>query len=406
MKKLILFTFVFVSQLSFSQKLKEGIWRGVLQLNDSTQLPFNFNVKKISPPVSDKFWLEIMNADERIQVDEISFSGDSVFIRMPVFDSEFRVKNYGDSLKGVWINHSRKNKNVIPFTAKFNDYRRFLVVPTKPLEKKDRYKVVFSEGTPDAYNAILEIKAESGMATATFLTETGDYRYLEGYFAYGKLMLSCFDGAHAFLFTAKSSDGKLTGDFYSGAHWHEKWSGAEDDKFQLTNPDSLTFLKKGFDKVDFKFKNLDGKEVSLSDAKFKNKVVIVQIMGSWCPNCMDETKFLSEIYPKYNKKGLEIIALAFEKDTSFAKGKSNLERWKKKYNIGYEILITQKTGKDQASEALPMLNGIISFPTTIYIDKMGRVRKIYTGFYGPGTGEHYTQYAEETILFVDKLLSE
>ncbi len=397
--------FIF-THVSFSQKLKEGTWRGILQLNDSVQLPFNFNVKKIPPSVSDIFWIEIMNAEERIRVDEISFRADSVFIKMPVFDSEFKLKNYGDSLRGVWINYARVNKNSIPFSAKVNDSRRFLEPPTKPVEKEDRWKVIFSPNTKDEYFVIAEIKTESGMATGTFLTETGDYRYLEGYYAYGKLMLSCFDGAHAFLFSAKSSEKNLTGDFYSGSHWHEKWSGTLDDKFQLANPDSLTFVKPGFGKIDFTFKNTEGKEVSLSDAKFKTKVVIVQLMGSWCPNCMDETKFLSEIYPEYNEKGLEIVALAFEKATNFEKAKSNVERLKKRYNVQYEFLLTEKTGKDQASQALPMLNVVMSFPTTIYIDKKGRVRKIHTGFTGPGTGSHYQDFSDTTLLFLEKLLSE
>lgn len=388
-----------------TMELKSGIWRGFLQLNDSTQLPFNFEVKN----KEGKYTLDIINGDEKIVVTDVEVRGDKAYFKMPVFDSEFRCKihNAGDSLQGVWINHARKEKNVILFIAKHGESRRFLYVPTKPLELEERYKVTFEPGTKDEYLSIGKFSTKSGIAKGTFETETGDYRYLEGYSAYGKFMVSCFDGAHAFLFTAtRSNDSLLNGHFYSGMHGHENWVAVKDEKFQLRNPDSLTFLKPGFKKIDFTFKNTEGVDVSLSDERFNKKVVIIQIMGTWCPNCMDETKFLAPFYEKYKSQGLEVIALAFERTDDFAKAVNNVKRSKEKFNANYEFLITMKTGKDQASQALPMLNEIMAFPTTIYIDKKGKVRKIYTGFYGPATGEAHTKYVKETTEYVEKLLKE
>lgn len=383
--------------------LTKGFWRGVLNLNLITELPFNFEIKS----TDGKYSLEIINASEKIKVEDVFLIDDSLFIKMPVFDSEFRCKNYGDSLKGIWINHARKEKNIIPFSAKANESRRFLFPPTKPLELQERYKVTFEPGTTDEYFSVGTFSSISGEATGTFTTETGDYRYLEGYSAYGKFMVSCFDGTHAFLFTAtRSNDSLLSGHFYSGAHGHENWVAVRDDKFELHNPDSLTYLKKGFTKVDFNFKNFEGKNVSLKDEKFKNKMIIIQLMGTWCPNCMDETKFLAGFYDTYKSKGLEVVGLAFERTDDFKKAVSNVQRTKTRFNAKYEFLITMKTGSVQASEALPMLNKVMAFPTTIYIDKKGNVRKIYTGFYGPATGEKYTQYVEETTKFVEKLLAE
>jgi thiol-disulfide isomerase/thioredoxin len=400
----LVISLLFFTSTSIAQSnLKTGIWRGVLKLNDTTELPFNFEVKN----TSDKTTLEIINGDERIKVTEIISSKDSVFIKMPVFDSEFLCVLKDDSLKGIWFNHARKEKNKIPFFAKRNESQRFNVVPTKPLKMTERFRAVFEPGTPDEYNSIGVFSIESGMAKGTFYTETGDYRYLEGYSAYGKFMVSCFDGAHAFLFTAKrEGDSLINGNFYSGMHGHEDWIAIKDDKFQLRNPDSLTFLKPGYTKVDFNFKNLEGKNVSLTDEKFKNKVVIIQIMGTWCPNCMDETKFLASFYNQYKSKGLEVVALAFERTDDFAKAVNNIKRSKAKFNADYEFLITGKQGAQQASEALPMLNKIMAFPTSIYIDKKGNVRKIYTGFYGPATGVEYDKYVEETTRFVEKLLAE
>lgn len=392
---------------SYRYSCKKGVWRGALQLNDSTELTFNFEVKESL--------LEIINGEERIVVDEIQFVGhDSVSIKMPVFDSEFRMQMIGDTLmKGNWINYARKNKNVIPFFASFctkNCDDKNVFASSQYFNMGGNWECDFSPKTKDnskAKGVFIQTDPFKKL-TGTFLTETGDYRYLAGKLSEGRhFYLSCFDGSHAFLFTGKvKGDSIVDGHFYSGSHWHEPWVAVRNDKFELRNPDSLTYLKPEFSKIDFSFKNTEGQTVSLTDAKYKNKVVIVQLMGTWCPNCMDETKFLATFYEKYKSKGLEVIALAFERTDDFNKAVSNVQRSKTRFNANYDFLITMKNGKDQASEALPMLNEVMAFPTTIYIDKKGIVRKIYTGFNGPATGDAHTKFVEQTTLFVEKLLNE
>lgn len=383
-----------------------GLWQGHLQLNDTTDLPFRFEVR-----YEGIYSIVFHNVDERIVTNEIRIAGDSVFIQMPVFDSEFKIiLTKEDAMKGVWINHMRKSQNVIPFEAKLGKNSALGGAYIKQLHLADlKWEATFSPGTKDESKAIGLFKQNGVDVTGTFLTETGDYRFLEGgQYGFNKVYLSCFDGSHAFLFTfdVLEGDSLKNGHFYSGAHHHETWVAKRNEKFELRNPDSLTNLKPGFSKVDFSFKNIEGKQVSLRDEKYKGKVTIVQLMGTWCPNCMDETKFLAPFYDKYNKKGLEVIGLAFERTDDFNKAVNNLQRSKSKFNVNYDLLVTMKTGKDQASEALPMLNAVMAFPTTIYIDKKGVVRKIYTGFNGPATGPAYTKFVEDTTRFVEKLLAE
>jgi len=389
---------------SFAQiKPHTGLWEGKLQLNEITFLPFKFNIKENKG----KFFLEIINGDERILVDEVILKNDSLQFKMPVFDSEFRCKIINPSqIQGVWINHARIDKNVIRFDATRNTGGEYVTYIDYSIS--GHWESTFSNHSKDSSKAIFILRGSTIFLEGTFLTETGDYRFLSGETNNGKnFYLSCFDGSHAFLFRGEiKGDSIINGQFFSGMHWYETWVAVRNDKFELRNPDSLTYLKPGYDKIDFSFKNLEGKTVSLSDEKFKNKVVIIQIMGSWCPNCMDETAFLAPLYEKNKSKGLEIVALAFEKSTDFAKAASNVTRLKNKFNANYEFLITEKTGKDMASGALPMLNGISAFPTTIFIDKKGKVRKIYTGFYGPGTGKYYDKFVDETNLFLEKLLQE
>jgi len=386
--------------------LRTGIWRGVLTLNDSAGLilPFNFDLAF----QNDSTAITIHNAEEKIQVNEIYFDKDSVFIRMPVFDSEFRCRILGDTLMiGNWINHSRKDKNIIPFKAEYGRKERFHHLQYNDIAfVSGKWKSLFSPGAADSSYAVGLFSQSGDTLTGTFLTETGDYRYLDGWTSGSYLQLSCFDGSHAFLFHAEiEKDNSLNGDFWSGVHHHEKWTAWRDSAFALRNADSLTFLKKNFPKVDFTFSNLDNKKVSLSDEKFNNKVVILQIMGSWCPNCMDETMFLSEMDRNYKSKGLEIEALAFEKTDDFEKARSNVLRLKEKYNAEYEFLITGFQPKE-ADKALPALNHVMSFPTTIFIDKKGTVRRIHTGYSGPATGENYTLFVKKTNEFVESLLKE
>lgn len=384
-------------------KLNTGIWRGVLQLNDSTELPFNFEIRNEAGVYS----MEIINQEERIKVTELSFKKDSLYIKLPVFNSEFVLKNESASLTGQWINRSRPQAVSIPFRAIYNEPKRFLFPYKKQSQLNERWKVTFEPGTADEYFSVGLFQTINNRTIGTFTTETGDYRYLEGFSDDKHFIVSCFDGAHAYLFYAERKNGTLiNGQFYSGKTGHEKWIATPDATFELRDPYALTFLKPGYSKIDFQFKNLQGTPVSLHDETFKNKVVIVQLMGSWCPNCMDETKFLSSFYEQYKSKGVEVIGLAFERTPDFSKAVTNLNRLKTRFNVNYEILVTEKTGKDQASEALPMLNAVMAFPTTIYIDRKGSVRKIYTGFNGPATGEKYTEYVKEFTSFIEELLKE
>jgi thiol-disulfide isomerase/thioredoxin len=407
MMKRFALLFLSFSFLFCKAQLKEGIWRGVLNLNPEKQLelPFNFEIKTSQG----KKILVIHNAQERIVVNETTLKKDSFNFKMPVFDTEFRTRIIGDSvLTGFWINHTKKENNSIAFTAEYGNSQRFPFVPGKANPfYEGKWEVTFNRGMPDSYKAIGLFTHLNGTnyVNGTFLTETGDYRYLEGIAHSGKLYLSCFDGAHAFLFIAENNAMDITkGDFYSGAKGYENWVAWRNDSFQLKNPESLTYLKDS-SKINFSFYNTKNQKISLDDEKYKNKVVILQVMGSWCPNCMDESAYLSDVYKRYNKKGLEVIALAYERTTDKERAKTNLARLIKRFNIGYEILLTGFTGKEKASESLPFLNKVMAFPTTIILDKQHNVHTIYTGFSGPATGKGYENFTQKTEVIIETLLS-
>lgn len=404
--KFLVLVFSFTLSFCFAQ-IKPGIWRGVLFLNPEKQLelPFNFEIKTLKG----KYQLIIHNAKERIIVDEVILKKDSFNFKMPVFDTEFRTQIIGDSiLKGVWINHTKKENKTIGFSAEYGNNMRFPFVPGKLNSfYEGKWEVTFNRGKADSSKAVglFTHVNNSPYVNGTFLTETGDYRYLDGMMHNGKLYLSCFDGSHAFVFTAENNATDIiNGNFYSGANGYESWVANRNDTFELQDPEKLTYLKSPSENIHFSFYNTKNQKISLSDPKYKNKIVIIQIMGSWCPNCMDESAYLSELYKKYNKKGLEIIALAYERTSDKERAKKNLMRLSKRYNIGYEILLTGFTGKEKASESLPFLNKVMAFPTTIILDRQHNVKTIYTGFNGPATGKPYENYTHRTEALIEELL--
>lgn len=380
---------------------ENGSWRMEMTLEEGVILPFIFELDK----KNESWHVTIINAEEKIDVDEIEQRKDSLFIQLPIFESEFILKIVdSQTLRGVWANYYKGDDYKIPVKATLEN-KRFPASLENSSVLNGKYAVAFSPNTEDEYAAIGVFEQNETHVQGTFATETGDYRHLEGVVSNDSLFLSTFDGSHAFLFQAQIKDSSLEGTFWSGTHYKSDWKGALNSNATLKDPDSLTFLKEGYDKIEFTFPNDKGEIISLANERFKDKAVIVQIMGSWCPNCLDETNYLTALYNTYNKDGLEIIALAFERTKSEEKAFENLKRLKTKTGAEYEFLLASSS-KEGAQEKLPMLNHIMSYPTAIFIDKDQKIRRIHTGFYGPSTGKYYEDFVAETETLVQEMLSD
>ena len=379
--------------------LSIGLWRGVLDIQGH-DLPFNFQISKEDHR---SYKLEIHNGSERISIDEVYVFGDSLFVTMDIFDAQIKAQIRKDRLTGKWCKNYTPGYE-LPFSARLGDAQRFYPDQPPSVDLHGTWSVNFSD---DSLEAVGIFKQDSASLTGTFLTSKGDYRYLQGSVSGDSLYLSTFDGEHAFLFTAKSiNPDSLQGTFRSGPTWIETWSARRDSTATLAHADSLTFLKPGYTKLDFQFPDLNGKTVSLRDAKYRNKVVIVQIFGTWCPNCIDETKYLARWYEHQQHLPIEIIGLAYERLDDYAYAKSRLNKMINKLDVKYDFLIAGNSDKVQAAETLPMLNHIMSFPTTIFIDHKGDIRRIYTGFTGPGTGKYYEEFVQDFETFTSQLITE
>ncbi len=382
-------------------ELKTGPWRGLVDVQGQ-ELPMNFIVSK----KGENYQVNLKNMDELILLDEITLKGDSVIMYMHIFDTEIHAKIDGESLSGYYVKNYEKDFR-LPFKATYGLEHRFIKAGSEPVEDfSGKYAVEFVH-EEDTTVAVGIFNQNGNQLTGTFLTPIGDYRYLQGNVVDGEMMLSTFDGNHSFVFKAKkTADGSLVGDFWSGVEWHETWTGIKDDNASLPDAESLTFLKDGYDKIEFSFPDLNKKMVSPSDERFKDKVLILQIFGTWCPNCMDETKFLSQWYSKNKDKGVEILGLAYEAKDDFNYASGRVRKMKEKLSVPYDFVIAGNKDKEEAAKTLPMLNHVLSFPTTIFIGKDGTVKRIHTGFTGPGTGIYYERFIQRFNETVEELLAE
>ncbi len=391
-----------------------GIWRGILELDVSQQapavqdgklqaqlnfeevtdgeLPFLFEVIYDNDSA---FHIEIINGQERIPVYDISFgrsksrAKDSIRIDFPVYDTHIEALVEADVMEGYWVVHYRPNYRV-HFVARHGQNWRFTTLRKPPvMDLSGRWACTFGLAENEPYPAIAEFAQTGNQLLGTFLTETGDYRFLEGTVQADKFYLSTFDGAHAFLFEGKvMPDSTLIGVFYLGTHYKTTWEAKRDPHFTLANPDSLTYLRPGYEKLHFTFLDTDGQLRSLSDPMFTDKAKLIQIMGTWCPNCHDETAFLQEYFQQHPDTNVVVVSIAFERYRDTSHVLRQLQRYKQKMGIHWLVLWGGYYDKKEAAQALPMLNDLISYPTLIFLDKNNRVHYIHTGFSGPATGAY------------------
>jgi thiol-disulfide isomerase/thioredoxin len=383
--------------------LQRGAWRASLLREDGNHIIFNLDVQQ----QKGKTILYVVNGLERMLVKDVTSSKDSLFIDMPVFESSFKLKIISkDSLAGTWIKRGSVKDLEMPFTATAKQNYRFAAVKGNAAQNVEgKWKIDFLKGGAPAIGNFAQ---KGNVVTGSILTSSGDYRFLAGTVTGDLLQLSTFDGIHAMYFKAKVNSNNVLSDakMYSSKAPVQDWTALKDANVLLP-AETLTKLKDGEDgTLNFSFTDLEGKQVSIKDPRFKGKVVVIQLMGSWCPNCMDETNFLIPWYKKNRDRGVEIIGLAYEKDPDFAVSAPKLKRLINRFGIEYNVLLAGQNDKAKASLTLPMLNRILAFPTTIFIDKRGKVRKIHTGFSGPGTGEYYTEFVAEFEQFTDKLIEE
>ena len=391
-----------------------GSWRAVLA-SPGGELPFAIEIE----PERDGYRGVAINGDERVPFSDVTFDGQRVRLVHAWYDSRIEAEFDGspDRLTGVWSKTVPAGVSSLPFTATRGGERRFQPIAEAGLEPGEAAALPAIDGVWEAVfedddgvePARGEFRQDGTRVEGTFLTPTGDYRFLEGSYEQGLLRLSTFDGGHAFLFQARArADGTLAGDFWSRDTYHATWTATRADPTEAVIPDAweLVGLTDEDGRLEFTFPDLNGVPVSLSDERFRGKVVVVNIFGSWCPNCNDEAPLLADWARLYRGLGLEVVGLAYEYSDDVERSRRMVQRFAARHRIDYPLLIAGISDKSAAGETLPDLTSVVAYPTTIFVDRAGKVRKIHSGFSGPGTGEHYERLVAEMVGLIEQLLAE
>ena len=396
-------------KLERNRPFEAGYWYAKLK-SPGGDLRFGLRLDKDE---NGKPFAMIINGRETIRVNDVELGDDHLAIEFPYYDSkiEASLDRTRLTMEGTWRKRAGKESwSELAFSATMESDR-------KPEDDRDalnrqkrflgKWKVKFSSSADHAVGIFgkADLKrpkfADVRPYRGTFLTTTGDYRYLAGDFYDGELELSVFDGAHAFLFRARL-DGQrgLKGDFWSRDTWHETWTAVADKNAKL--PDAFEQTRwTGKAKLDeLKFPNLDGKMMSLADESFAGKVRIITVFGSWCPNCHDSARFLARLHQQFGDKGLSIVGLAFELTGDFERDAEQVRRYIKRHDTKYPILLAGLADKKEASKVMPILDRVRSYPTTIFLNEKNEVITIHTGFSGPANPEAYQdlRYRFETIV--------
>lgn len=388
--------------------IKEGVWRGEFTLGEQ-QVPFNFELKGKAPAEAT---FTLINGTRRDDFPVKQEEDGSLFIKMNTYDAavfasisdEGHVSGYYKSLV------PRNGFTDIPFKAEHGKSYRFVepgkdIAPKANLTGKWAFKVISKDRT---LNNVAILKQEGNKLTGVTLAITGDSRELEGTVQGDEFWLSHFSGPSPRLIKGKiTEDGQIVGYLGRGIYDNVKFEGTKDEKAELPDLYSLTYLKDGAKTLDFAFPSIeDGKTITLKDEKYKGKVTIVEIIGTWCPNCTDQTQFLAPWFAANKHRGVEAIAVGFEQKDDLAYASYTLGKLKKKYDIQYDLVFGGIADKKVATEKLKGINYLAAFPTTFVIDRKGEVREIYTGYTGTITGSYYENYVAKFNKLLDELIAE
>ncbi|MDR0737780.1 MAG: TlpA family protein disulfide reductase [Prevotellaceae bacterium] len=384
-------------------RLQDGAWRAELTVADGRQAPFLFDVRHAA---TDSAVLTLINGEERVPLAGIHYVADTVIIPVAAYDAEIQARVSGDSLDGRFIRKYVENDPGIPFKAQRGDVPRFAPPPSPATVTIDgTWDVLFVSEKRDTVRNVGVFSTYNHIVTGSILTNSGDLRFLEGTVTGTGVQLSAFGGLSPYLIDIDfTGNDTFEGTLYT-ARGKTAFVGRRNDRAALADVYALTKLKRGFDRLGFSLPDAEGRLVSLNDARYKGKVVIVSVLGTWCPNCLDEAEYLAQWYKENKDRGVEIIGLAFERKDDAAYAYAAINRLKAQYGVDYEILFAGKVGGAAVAKVLPEIDKLSGYPTTFFIDRKGNVAKIHTGFSGPATGAFYEAWKKEFNALIDELLS-
>jgi peroxiredoxin len=380
-----------------------GVWRAVVLNKAGDEVAFQLDLKRAGGQVIGA----LVNGDERLASTSGSFDGKTLKLRYDFYDGDLTATLADGTLHGAF--ERQRHKEILRRELRaWRETNEARPVATNSADLSGDWVLrVVRIGGDQARIWRASLHQNGTALSGTIIPLSGDWGTMTGTFENGQLTLSRFDGINAHLFKAKLNPrGQLEGQLDS----QDKVVAERDDKTRgdalpaPPNPLAYTKLKNPNEPFRFSFPDLDHRIISSTDARFQNKVVIVTITGSWCPNCHDEAVVLNDLYARYHARGLEVIGLAFEYTGQAERDREQVKIFARRHQIPYPMLLAGTTEEGDLEKKLPQLVNFGAFPTTIFIGRDGLVKKIHAGFEGPATGARFTRLKAELEEIVKELL--
>jgi len=375
-----------------------GLWDASVIVNNGVEVPFRFEIAGSGAAIKGSFF----NGDEKVTSTTGQFANGALVLSFDEYGTKLEASLKNGELDGQYNRGTRGTP--YPFHAK-----RFVPVAVGDKDIPSiagLWNIQVGKSSKGEAAWQLIVRQAGAEVSAAILRVDGDTGTLTGAYRDGKFVLSHFSGARPLrVELTKNSDGTLAVVQNKDNPLTAMPAAVASAKGlpQPSDPSRFTSVKDPTEPFRFSFPGLDGRLVSNTDDKFRGKVVIVSISGSWCPNCHDEAPFLGELYKKYKSRGLEIVSLSFEEEAQL-KNPVRLRAFMKRYGIEYTVLIPGEP--KELTDKVPQGVNLSSFPTTFFLGRDGRVRAVHAGFPGKASGEFHKQVKEESTATVERLLAE
>ena len=375
-----------------------GTWRIALD-HPGGPLPFGLEVVrgKAGPEAF------ILNPPERLRAERVTVDADTITLAFPSYNSRLVLtRGADDRLTGAADIVRRAGPVTLAATGSRASYR-FTATPARAAGDISG-KWVVETGGAKPETGLAQFKQTGNRVTGSVQMPTGDTRYLAGEISGNSLSLSMFDGSASSILKATLADGKLAGgQFGALSKAPTPWSG---HRAASAGVEAVSVEKAAGERLAFSFPASDGKPVSLADARYKGKVVVITLGGAWCPNCHDEAGFMGAYAASHQKAGLEVIGLQFEYGDVQARAFRQIDSFKARYKLPYPLLLAGQPTPESSKAALGALGPIKVYPSTIFIGRDGLVREVHVGWAGPATGPLNVKAKADFDATVSRLLRE
>jgi thiol-disulfide isomerase/thioredoxin len=392
---------IFAIRLSAWGQSVTGTWDATVTVNN-VSVPFKIEIDGGGAEVQSYFF----NGDDRVNPSNSgTFQNGTLVLNFESYATQLEATLKDGSLVGTYggtsgspyaLQAKRHDPSLVPVAGQFvPDISGLWEIQVKSPKGESAWHFVVKQSGAKVDAAILRVDGDTG-------TLSGNYKE-------GKFALSHFTGERPFYVeVTPQSDDSLQLQIASSHDTQNLVAlrPAEARARNLAPPDDPTQHTKVKDLTQplrFSFPDLNGRIVSNTDAQFQGKVVLVNITGSWCPNCHDEAPFLEELYRKYHGQGLEIVALDFEPAEQL-KSLSRARAFIKRYGIEYTYLIAGEPG--QLGDKIPQAENLNAWPTTFFVGRNGLVREIHTGFTSRASGDLDSRLKDDVRTEIGQLLSE